>query len=162
MSSIRTCTLLDGSLRFEVRYLVAPGRRRRAKTFQTRDAANKFAASVEPPKTPPLLPTPEPEDDGEWRTDAACRGVTSREDDVFFGVDNLGEQGHPGLSTARHEEITIALTFCQSCPVTRQCLRMAMRAEAGAPATRSRYGIFGGRTPRQRDRIAAARRRKAS
>ena len=72
------------------------------------------------------------EGDEGWRADAACRG---RDTDLWFV---------PGIPAE-------ALAYCNRCPVTAECLAMALRAEAGAVA---RYGVFGGLLPRQRAQTA--------
>lgn len=69
-----------------------------------------------------------------WQEQARCRGNHR----LFFPA---GEG-----TRATHQK---AITICKSCPVRRQCLALAMRAEGGA-STESRYGVFGGRTPAQR------------
>jgi Transcription factor WhiB len=66
--------------------------------------------------------------DESWRQDAACRG---RDTDLWFVA---------GVPSA-------ALGFCARCPVTSECLGMALRAEAGSY---DRFGVFGGLTAKQR------------
>lgn len=48
-----------------------------------------------------------------------------------------------------------ALAVCESCPVRRACLDFALAVEGDWP----RWGIYGGTVPRDRQRIARARRR---
>ena len=43
-----------------------------------------------------------------------------------------------------------AIKVCGLCPVRRECLQLAMDAETNDIR---RYGVFGGKTPRQRDVI---------
>lgn len=72
--------------------------------------------------------------EGDWTTRAACRGVDVN---LFFG------------DTIR--EVKRAQAFCDICDVTAACLAMAVEMD-GSEA----YGVFGGRTGRQRtlDRLA--------
>jgi WhiB family transcriptional regulator, redox-sensing transcriptional regulator len=51
-----------------------------------------------------------------------------------------------------------ALAVCEHCPVKPECLEWALLAEE---STTSRYGIWGGATPAQRDTIARIRVGKA-
>lgn len=74
----------------------------------------------------------------DWQEKASCRGVPS---DVFF-PDNPGGQD----SVYRQ-----ALQFCQQCEVTTQCLEYAMSYEQGQ---KCRFGMFGGKTPRERYALA--------
>ena len=77
-----------------------------------------------------------PEGDEGWREDAACRG---RDTDLWF----------------RSGQAVQALALCNNkCPVTAECLAMAMRAERGTLA--DRFGIYGGLWPRQRAALARA------
>ena len=71
-----------------------------------------------------------------WETRAACAGADAAE---FF------EHAHYGGPRAPW------IRICAACPVSDDCLRAAMEAEAGAGW---RYGIFGGLTPDQRWRLA--------
>lgn len=45
-----------------------------------------------------------------------------------------------------------ATEVCAECPVRQACLMFALRAE-GCKETSARYGIYGGKTPRQRRTI---------
>lgn len=58
----------------------------------------------------------------------------------------------PPRSGAR--EAAAAVTVCCRCPVVDECLTYAMEYEG---RDRFRYGIWGGLTPRQRERLARAR-----
>ena len=78
-----------------------------------------------------------PEGDEAWREDAACRG---RDTDLWFRSGQAAE----------------ALACCNKCPVTAECLGMAMRAERDTLA--DRFGIYGGLWPRQRAALARATR----
>lgn len=62
----------------------------------------------------------------EWRKDAACRGM-----DVSIFFPHRGEPNHK------------ALKVCKSCSVTEQCLQYAMD-------NFERYGVWGGKSERQR------------
>lgn len=68
----------------------------------------------------------------EWREDAACKDIPKG---VFF-PEHITE-------TAFNK----ALKICATCPVTKQCLDYAMKHESGE---RCRYGVYGGRTPKER------------
>ena len=78
--------------------------------------------------------------EGDWTTRAACRGVSLS---VFF-ADEVRQQER-------------ALAFCAACPVTADCLAMAVEMD-GSEA----YGVFGGRTGRQRTVDRLARQREAA
>ena len=49
-----------------------------------------------------------------------------------------------------------AIAICNRCPVRQECLDFAMNMEGGA-SVRSRWNIYGGRTPAQRAALAAKR-----
>jgi hypothetical protein len=70
----------------------------------------------------------------DWQEKAACRGVPN---EIFF-PDNPGGQ---------ESVYNQALSFCEKCNVSQQCLDYAMDFEKGK---RDRFGMFGGKTPRQR------------
>ncbi|MGA1074840.1 MAG: WhiB family transcriptional regulator [Ilumatobacteraceae bacterium] len=72
-----------------------------------------------------------------WLKDAKCGGMST---DVFFS-DQPGGAGNAE-----------AIEICSTCPVKTDCLEYALRAD-------ERFGVWGGKTPRQRLRIAAERRR---
>lgn len=67
----------------------------------------------------------------EWANRAACRGYDL---DAFF-TDSKG-----GIERVKR--------ICRPCPVRKQCLAEALRAEYG-----SRYGIYGGLTPDERTEL---------
>lgn len=71
----------------------------------------------------------------DWAKAAACRGYDVEE---FFTESKI-----------RVREIK---NVCDSCPVRRQCLDEAMRAE-----DTSRYGIYGGLTAKERTDLAGRR-----
>ena len=73
-----------------------------------------------------------------WRRQAACRGV---DPELFF--------------LERGESSTPARATCAGCPVRAECLAHALAAE-------ERLGIWGGTTPRERQRIRRQRRETAA
>lgn len=77
----------------------------------------------------------------DWWADAACRDQPAH---LFFPP-----SGNP------HASYNKARVFCQMCSVRVECLDTAMRLEIPGEA---RHGMWGGRTPRERDRIARNRR----
>ena len=70
----------------------------------------------------------------DWQEKSACRGVPH---EIFFPE-------NPGGQEAVYNQ---ALSFCEKCSVRKQCLDYAMEFERGK---RDRFGMFGGKTPRQR------------
>jgi WhiB family redox-sensing transcriptional regulator len=66
---------------------------------------------------------------GSWRVHAACRGV---DPDLFF--------------PARGEMTAPAKAVCSSCPVRSECLTDALEQ-------REKFGIWGGRSERERRQI---------
>lgn len=72
----------------------------------------------------------------EWETQAACRGLGP---DLFFPTDPV--------TTERAYDRGKA--FCRLCDVRDKCLAMALKAEETNPY---RYGLFGGMTPKERER----------
>jgi WhiB family redox-sensing transcriptional regulator len=76
-----------------------------------------------------------------WEDRAACRGVDPR---LFFPD---GEVGSAAKALYRD-----AVRVCAGYPVIAQCLRAALKAEGSAPS-KSRSGVFGGKTPAERDAI---------
>lgn len=75
-----------------------------------------------------------------WTERAACRG---HETDLWFSGDRPGKNG----LTPRASERARAQEICGSCPVREECL-------ADAVARGERFGVWGGLTPRQRERHA--------
>lgn len=76
----------------------------------------------------------------DWQEKASCRGVPT---EIFF-PDNPGGQDNV-YDRARE--------FCRQCEVTTQCLAYAMEHEKGQ---RSRFGMFGGLSPRERGQLEYA------
>lgn len=75
----------------------------------------------------------------------SCADSSPGSDRIFFAE---------GVGAAQLHEM--AKEVCRSCPLIAECLEMALKAE-GARSARSRWGVFGGRTPSERARIARAR-----
>jgi WhiB family transcriptional regulator, redox-sensing transcriptional regulator len=72
---------------------------------------------------------------------AGCRGV---DQDIFFGKEYHGEQRHrPSLTSI---EIRRAKAICAVCPVLWDCFSYAM-------ANEEEYGVWGGTTRRERQRL---------
>jgi len=78
----------------------------------------------------------------EWHEYASCRG---HDLNVFFPEYNGGEKG---FATARK--------ICQSCPVIAECLDNQLRLES----FEDQWGMFGGRTPRERKEMRNRRDRR--
>ena len=76
-----------------------------------------------------------------WTDDAVCIGIST---DLFF-VDR-GE----GSSS----EMQMIFKMCSGCPVRNECLEEALRVESHYG---TRHGIWGGKTPTQRNLIARER-----
>lgn len=78
-----------------------------------------------------------------WVVDAACRNT---DPDGF----------HPEGQGA---DLTPAKRLCNTvCPVTSECLEYAMAVEQPS----FRFGVWGGMSPRQRDKLAQQRRRETA
>lgn len=76
-----------------------------------------------------------------WRNRAACLGA---DDAIFFPSRPAGEPGGGDMyQTAR--------AICHGCPVTAECLTNALVIEA---LDGKRWGMRGGLTPNERDRVA--------
>lgn len=96
---------------------------------------------------------PDAEPDRAWLTQAACR-TNGTDPEAFFPDNNA-----VGIAAAR--------AVCVACPVRRECLTDCMRHEGGRSA-KTRWGVYAGLTPRQRERLyqrlrnRAARRTKAA
>jgi hypothetical protein len=73
-----------------------------------------------------------------WLTSAACL-ADNVDPDTFFHDNNAAF-------------IAEARTICAACPVRRDCLIDCMRHEGGRSA-KSRFGVYAGLTPRQRERL---------
>ena len=78
----------------------------------------------------------------EWRDHAACRGMTTS---MFY--------------PAAHDmaAVVAAKAVCARCPVTRECLDAAM----AVAAYDDRWGVFGGLSAKQRQRLRGRRFREA-
>lgn len=74
-----------------------------------------------------------------WYDRAACKGMDGK---IFF-PDITAGMSHNGVFDE-------AIKVCGLCPVRRECLQLAMEAEVNDIR---RYGVFGGKTPRQRDAL---------
>lgn len=74
--------------------------------------------------------------DNTWHVGAACREVDT---DIFF-VESV--RGHKRRSQEQQ-----AKQVCRGCPVLTQCLRDGLAAQ-------ERYGIWGGLTTAERDRLS--------
>jgi WhiB family redox-sensing transcriptional regulator len=79
----------------------------------------------------------------DWWADAACRDHPK---DLFFPP--------PGTPSSSYAQ---ARAICSSCSVRHECLVVALHYEA-RPDVPYRYGMWGGYTPRERDRLAESRR----
>ncbi len=77
------------------------------------------------------------DDDRDWRRDAACRDLDVS---VFYHPDN--ERGYDLLRRDRD-----AKAICARCRVRRACLAEALAAP-------ERYGVWGGLTPEERERLS--------
>ncbi len=79
---------------------------------------------------------------GEWQERAACRGVDL---EVFFPHLEPGRK----VGDQQSAKVDRAKAFCFDCPVSRQCLTLALTAEGGRHESH-RFGVFGGLTPAER------------
>ncbi len=75
----------------------------------------------------------------DWQRQALCRDA----DPELFTSGGI----NPGPLPTRIERAAIA--WCERCPVRQECLEYAMATESRG----SRYGVWGGTTPVQRERI---------
>lgn len=114
--------------------------------FRTRRMATTRGAS--------LVRTPD------WMFDAACRDV---EDPDMFFPEWSGHLILPrGSRYAQHQAscgLCRARAVCGECPVSRECLRDALRDEEGR-SRMSRFGIRAGLTPEQRWELATGKTRR--
>jgi WhiB family redox-sensing transcriptional regulator len=78
----------------------------------------------------------------EWRAVAACLHA---DPDLFFPISAAGPS---------RTEVDRAKAFCAHCPVRRQCLEFAT-------ANATVYGIWGGTTPEERQRVRRREQRAA-
>jgi WhiB family transcriptional regulator, redox-sensing transcriptional regulator len=75
---------------------------------------------------------------------AKCKGMNQ---ELFFGKEYLGRQRHrPTLTSI---EIRRAKAICAVCPVLQDCFDHAMEQD-------EEYGVWGGTTFRERQRLRAA------
>lgn len=81
-----------------------------------------------------------------WLDRAKCRHPAAR--DVHHPPERRGRP----FSDDANDVYAEARTWCRACPVTRECLDYAMDVEH-ALGRSSRYGMYGGLTPGQRDRL---------
>lgn len=96
--------------------------------------------SVEPESSEPFNWIP----DAPWMERAKCRGMTS---EIFFGKEYTGRQRHrPTLTSV---DIRRAKAICAICPVLQECFEFAM-------VNNEEYGVWGGTTHRDRERIRQA------
>jgi WhiB family redox-sensing transcriptional regulator len=97
-------------------------------------AATPQTAPARPqaPQTRPVVPPAQPKDG--WWERSACKDV---DPDVFFADEVKGRYATAGI-------------ICDSCPVTTECLAEALKAESCGV----RYGMYGGLTPSERQRLA--------
>jgi WhiB family redox-sensing transcriptional regulator len=78
-------------------------------------------------------------DKGEdWREQAACFGIPTREYDPWFATGKTASS-----------EYDVARRVCADCPVRRLCLEDALRTEAEGPES-DVHGVRGGLTPNER------------
>ena len=79
-----------------------------------------------------------------WRDDAACRDHPELAPDTW----------HPTATSSDDPEARAAITVCEACPVTAECLAYALARE---DATGTRWGIWGGLTADQRSQLRRAK-----
>lgn len=76
---------------------------------------------------------------------AKCRGMNT---EIFFGKEYHGRQRHRPTLTAI--DIRRAKAVCAVCPVMEECFRFAMEND-------EEYGVWGGTTHRERERLRQSR-----
>ena len=76
-----------------------------------------------------------------WMDRAACLNITNTQRDRYFYP---GTSGRPATEEAYEYA---RQTWCNTCPVTADCLAFAL-------ATGDKFGLYGGRTPTQRRELA--------
>lgn len=79
----------------------------------------------------------------EWFDRAECKGVAKIDPTIFFPDVERGANGAHVWDTARE--------YCGRCAVRRECLEFQMPFEE---ATGRRDGMWGGLTPKERERLA--------
>jgi WhiB family redox-sensing transcriptional regulator len=75
-----------------------------------------------------------------WQREGHCAGRADELDETFFGNDNGGRP------TLGKRQMRNARETCRGCPVFERCLTFALVED-------ERYGIWGGTTGRERDRM---------
>ena len=94
----------------------------------------------------------------DWRLDAACRSDNA---DIFFPED-YGTSGVlpdtaleiPMIRAALAAKMEVlAKSICAACPVQAECLTYALEND-------ERYGIYGGQSARDRERIKGTQRKR--
>lgn len=81
----------------------------------------------------------------DWYEQAACAGTDSR---IFFPK---AATSRGGITKAMYDK---ARSYCRACPVRDDCLAAALHEERFCDSKRGRYGMRGGMTPAQRERLA--------
>lgn len=76
----------------------------------------------------------------DWKEQGRCVGITSDEADLFF-------------SEEYHDQKRAKQEYCAWCPVTQDCLNYALNTDTWV-------GVWGGTTPKERERIERQRRRR--
>lgn len=95
-----------------------------------------------------LLGLPQPTGARNWLRDAACKGMTAEDADAVFYPE--GPRGRPPVnSPAPADKWKPARALCGGCPVAGDCLNAALVDEQ----SQLRFGMRGGMTPDDRDRI---------
>jgi hypothetical protein len=93
----------------------------------------------------------------EWQNDALCakrpfNDTTSDAEFQHTTGSSLRPSWTESSTTAWNDaQNALARRICASCPVAEQCLVYALRLESAGMA--SRYGIYGGTTPGERERV---------
>lgn len=87
-----------------------------------------------------LLPKPP-----EWTIDANCADIGPG---IFF--------------TDKGQNVTDAKKVCARCSVITECLEFALDLEASDDTHRSRHGVYGGLSPRERAALARTRKDTAA
>lgn len=87
----------------------------------------------------------------DWTLDAACTDVGPA---IFFPDEQGGDSGKGSRYAVEAKQI------CAGCPVVDECLEWAIAYESGEIAAANftaSFGVYGGRTPRERRKIIRAR-----
>jgi WhiB family redox-sensing transcriptional regulator len=84
-----------------------------------------------------------PSERGFWWLDAACRGL---DPDIWFPEKPQGR-----------DYFAVARSYCNHCDVREECLAEAMAQHPD----NDRFGMFGGKSPRERQRLRSGRTEKA-